>query len=668
MMKMNDSNKDFLHGGYPLARKEFELTLRYLVDLFCVSIIVMCVSCSGNEHGEDDSIVSKDYIDVPPNLELLGDGQTIDLKIISNCNWTIVKDEEWLTVAPMSGKGNQVVSVSAGKNISETPRTSVIIVKGDDLEKKVTITQLKGLVSESGEKTAIDELTMQDLYFKIRGLIGRRYMEAMALSIDEFSAVSYSGNYYDNGNYAHPSLHNYEDTDQTIDWMEVLLSGVEETNKVIYSDTEERYIVPARALRAYFTYLMMDSWGDVPVNDPTLSNEIDLEQRQPRAYVAKWLESELKTVIPNLTEETIGDNYGKPNKYMAQALLAKLYINWPVYTATSVESYDATTASNPKLIDCISVCNEIISSRKFALGPDAYRFKFASDNSERVEAGTIKDFIYAMPFQTLWATGMQYGRSHSYKNIQHLGPSYYGEILTLSGGGYMVMTPEFVRLFNLKGDERNNLIIGLSENLEDYRYDTGSDENTVYIYDPTTLLPTSVVCLDEDKNHLKFTRNITLVEKDNTINVGNNLNGWRQGCRSIKWYVTRNDYANGRNLSNDVPLIRYADVLLMKAEALIRIGNSSEAKDLINQIRAYVNAEQIEHNPSMDEIYQERGREFFDENLRRTDMIRFGHFEDEYFPHYKDFPTANFDKSRRILPIPHNVLEKHPKWKQNNGY
>ena len=30
-------------------------------------------------------------------------------------------------------------------------------------------------------------------------------------------------------------------------------------------------------------------------------------------------------------------------------------------------------------------------------------------------------------------------------------------------------------------------------------------------------------------------------------------------------------------------------------------------------------------------------------------MIRFGHFEDEYFPHYHDFPTANFDKTRRIF-------------------
>ena len=263
---------------------------------------------------------------------------------------------------------------------------------------------------------------------------------------------------------------------------------------------------------------------------------------------------------------------------------------------------------------------------------------------------------------------MQYGRSHSYKDIKNLKPSYYGETLTNSGGGYVTMTPEFVKLFNLKGDERNKLILGLSENLDDYRYGTGGDENTVYVYDPATLQPTSEVCLDKEGNPLKLSRNINLVEKDFTINVGDNLTGWRQGCRNLKWHVTRNDYANGRNQSNDIPVFRYADVLLMKAEALVRQGKAADAKALVNQIRAYVNAEQLTGNPTLNDIYEERGREFFDENMRRADMIRFGHFEDEYFPHYKDFPTANFDKTRRVFPINKSMLDLNPKWTQNNGY
>ena len=512
------------------------------------------------------------------------------------------------------------------------------------------------------------EAQMSGIFFQLRGTFGRRYMEAMALSSDEYTSVSYGGNWYDNGAYAHPSLHNFGYEDASIDWMGDLASGIVKANEIIDSDADEtKYKAPARAMRAFFTFLMMDCWGDVPINDSKLASQIDIEKRQPRADVARWLESELKEIIPLLTTETTGDNYGKPNKYMAQALLAKLYINWAVYTATSVESYEAN-AANEKLADCISVCDEIIKSGKFALGPDAYRFKFASDNTERVEAGTVKDFIYAMPYHTTEQTGMQYGRSHSYKDIKNLNPSYYGEALTNSGGGYVTMTPEFVKLFNLKGDERNKLIVGLSESLDDYRYATGGDENNAYILDPETLLPTNQVAKDKEGNDLKLTRNITLVEQDFTINVGDNLTGWRQGCRNTKWHVTRNDYANGRNQPNDIPLLRYADVLLTKAEALTRQGSSAEAMNLVNQVRAYAGAEQLTGNPTLNDIYEERGREFFDENWRRNDMIRFGHFEDEFFPHYKNFPTANFDKTRRVFPVSKKMLDLNPKWEQNPGY
>ncbi|MBP5418509.1 MAG: RagB/SusD family nutrient uptake outer membrane protein [Bacteroidales bacterium] len=520
--------------------------------------------------------------------------------------------------------------------------------------------------SYPNNKEAI-EAQLSGIYFKLRGNIGRRYMEGQALSSDEYTAVSYSGNWLDAYAYAHPSLHNFSYEDASLDWMTDLASGVVKANEVITSDADPSYIASARAMRAYFTFVMMDGWGDITINDPTLASQIDLEARQPRADVARWLESELKEIIPLLPTELSTDNYGKPTKYMAQALLAKLYINWAVYTASSVESYEPT-ATNEKLADCISVCNEIINSGKFELGPDAYRFKFAPDNTERWEAGTIKDFIYVMPYHTTEATGMQYGRSHSYKDIKKLDPSYYGEALSNSGGAYITLVPEFLKLFDLKGDERNKLVIGLSEDLSDYRYSTGGAENKVYVFDPATLEPTDVVCKDRNGDDLKLTREINLITKDNTLDVGDDINGWRQGCRTVKWFVVNSDFMNSRNQSNDVPIFRYADILLTKAEALTRQGSSSEAKDLVNQIREYVNAELLTENPTLEDIYEERGREFFDENWRRNDMIRFGHYEDEYFPHYKDFPTANFEKSHRIWPIHKSMLDLNPKWEQNPGY
>ena len=512
------------------------------------------------------------------------------------------------------------------------------------------------------------EAKMADIYYHFSGVLGRRYMEQMCLSSDEWTAASYGGGWYDGGAYAHPALHNYTFEDATLDWFGTVTEGISKANKAIVDlggSEAGAAIAPARAIRAYFHWIIMDLWGDVPILDriPEDGETID---RKPRAEVARWIESELLAAIPDLTEEVSANTYGKPTKWMAKALLAKLYINWAVYTASAVENYDAASAKNEKLADCIAQCNDIINSGKFNLGSMSYREKFSYNNGPQVD-----DFIYAMPYDTNTRQGMQYGRSRCWKNIKKMAPSYFGMALSQSGGGYITMTPEFVKkTFILKGDERNKCVIGLSSNLDDYRYVEGQDENTVYVYNPSNLQMTNTVALiaGAGSDPLKLKVNVTLATADDpTLDVGDNNNGYCQGCRSVKWYVIDADFMNGRNQSNDVPIFRFADVLLMKAEALTRQGQGG-AKELFNQIRSYAGAPVINGEPTLEEIYDERGREFFDENWRRNDMIRFGHFEDEYFPHYKNFPTARFDKTCRIAPIHKDILNLNPTWKQNAGY
>ena len=155
------------------------------------------------------------------------------------------------------------------------------------------------------------------------------------------------------------------------------------------------------------------------------------------------------------------------------------------------------------------------------------------------------------------------------------------------------------------------------------------------------------------------------------LNTGKDVKGWSQGYKSVKYFVIREDFINGRNQSNDLPIFRYADILLTKAEAIKRgasATNGQTAQSLMNEIRSYVNAPTLAGDPSLEDIYAERGRELFDENWRRNDMIRFGHFEDEYGFHRKGFPTARFDKECRIFPIPQGTLNVNTNWKQNAGY
>ena len=492
------------------------------------------------------------------------------------------------------------------------------------------------------------EAKMADVYYHLAGTLGRRYMEAQCLASDEFTSLAFAGGYYDSGTYAHQALHCSSPNDASIGWYDDVTAGITKANTILEdlgSGASAQMKAPARAIRAYYTWILMDNYGDTPILDQVQS-EGSVVPRSPRKEVAEWIESELKDIIPALTDDVTENTYGKPTKWMAEALLAKLYINWPVYTAESVDQYDAATAVNPKLDACIAACDEIINSGKFNLGSVDYLHKFSYDNGWKVE-----DFIYAIPYDAINRQGMQYARPRTFKDMKKMLPNVYGSTdkFTQSFGGNMVVTPEFAKLFSLDGDIRNLSIL----------------RGDVYVRDPKTLRPTTEPFMYKG-NQVHFTEDITLAKKDNTIEVGNDANAYQQGCHSIKWFTTPADYNNGRNQSNDLPIFRYADILLMKAEALTRQG-SSGAKTLFNQIRSYAGAPTIANEPTLQEIYDERGREFFDENWRRNDMIRFGHYEDEFFPHYKDFPDASFDKRHRIFPVPQNTINLNG-WEQNPGY
>ena len=492
------------------------------------------------------------------------------------------------------------------------------------------------------------EAKMADVYYHLAGTLGRRYMEAQCLASDEFTSLAFAGGYYDSGTYAHQALHCSSPNDASIGWYDDVTAGITKANTILEelgSGASAQMKAPARAIRAYYTWILMDSYGDTPILDKVQA-EGSVVPRSPRKEVAEWIESELNDIIPVLTDDVTENTYGKPTKWMAEALLAKLYINWPVYTAESVDQYDAATAANPKLDACIAACDDIINSGKFNLGSVDYLHKFSYDNG-----WTVEDFIYAIPYDAINRQGMQYARPRTFKDMKNLLPNVYGSTdkFTQSFGGNMVVTPEFAKLNLPDGDVRNLCIL----------------RGDVYVRDPKTLRPTTEPFMYKG-NQVHFTEDITLAKIDNTIEVGNDANAYQQGCHSIKWFTTPADYNNGRNQSNDLPIFRYADILLMKAEALTRQG-SSGAKALFNQIRSYAGAPTIANEPTLQEIYDERGREFFDENWRRNDMIRFGHYEDEFFPHYKDFPDANFDKRHRIFPVPQNTINLNG-WEQNPGY
>ena len=526
------------------------------------------------------------------------------------------------------------------------------------------------------------EAQMSDVYFHLRGTLGRRYMEAQALSSDEWVGISFDGDYADGGIYAQCSLHNFDPSSASTGWYDDVSAGITKANRVILNmggdEADPASIAPARFMRAYYTWIIMDSFGDAPILDH-LAKDGEQIDRSPRADVARWIESELKDIIPLLTSTVGISTYGKPTRYAAEALLVKLYINWPVYTASSVTAYDAASYSNEKLNDVVTLCDDIIQSGNFSLseGANGYRSKFWPNNGYQ-----IKDFIYAMPFDAITAQGFQYCRPRIWRqgrNDGNGGPGYFGSDIGNSTGGNFSICPEFAdKLMALETDDRQeNILAG-----QIYMFDATSYAKTAtpYTYKGQEIALDKTIRLkytdaNNEAHYIEYEegiKNPSLYPADCAmLNTGKDVKGWSQGYKSVKYFVIREDSINGRNQSNDLPIFRYADILLTKAEAIARgasATNGQTAQSLFNEIRAYANAPQLAGTPSLEDIYDERGRELFDENWRRNDMIRFGHFEDEYGFHRKGFPTARFDKECRVFPIPQATLNTNTNWKQNAGY
>lgn len=492
---------------------------------------------------------------------------------------------------------------------------------------------------------------MSDVYYSFRQALGNNYNRVQTFSSDEATGVSFGTDYFDKGENIHPSIHNFMSGDDPASYWTDLASGITKCNKIIEEFKETpKVAAPARLMRAFYHFILMDSYGDVPVLDH-LPADNEAVARNPRKEVAEFIEKEVKECLPDLSDKNDASTYGKPNKWMAEALLVKLYINWGVYTCGDVTKYDVATTKNSKLDECVKYCDDIIGSGLFNLN-DPYRKKFMFDNGPQ-----IKDFIYAMPYDKVSAQGLLYGRYRAFRRIDDGDTQgYYGGKMGKSCAGICAMNPEFADLFCLEGDDRNDAVLKGKVFIHDAI--TGEETDKPYIYKGT---------------QLELTKTITLQEGGlATLNCGATPDGWRQGYRSIKFYPNPNEYsAYNRYQSNDVPIFRFADIILTKAEAIKRgatATNGDTPQSLFNQIRSYVHAPLLDHNPSLQEILDERGREFFDENWRRNDMIRFGTFESEYGFHKHSNPDARFDKTCRILPVPDDILKENTNWEQNPGY
>ncbi len=508
-------------------------------------------------------------------------------------------------------------------------------------------------------------------YVAFRGNLATEYFFQQSYSTDESMMPAHGGNWYDGAQNMQMHYHTWTKDNGYVSgnwsWLATTIGTANQTLSILNTTMpagsyKNLKLAEVKMLRDVCYFMLMDNWGNVPLD--TTYGDFTPHAVVPRAQVFSWLENDIKSAIPYLSTTVDQTTYGRITAYGAYALLAKMYLNAEYYTGTA------------RYNDCITACDAIVSSGKFNItAMTNYLQMFYPSNGPNA-AGSKDEFIFAMPFDAA-ASGF-YGRSinnHSRYDI----PRSMGLVGTGAGYNYFNIPfdpagpastlPEYYVNFNDANDVRNKQWLkGLqvkpdgtpltvtTTNIGYNQYYTGGSPAAALTYQ-VNLTPTVVLRQDIANGQDPY-NGVT-----NSFDVGNDEIAWNQGYRNIKFYPDAT--SSSRNQNNDIPVFRYADIILMKSEAILRGGTatlSQTALSLANMVRSNRTTTATWTNVTLDSVYNERCRELAWEGWHRNDMIRYGKFEGAWG--YK----TNKDVYRRIYPIPTAALTLNPALVQNPGY
>lgn len=505
------------------------------------------------------------------------------------------------------------------------------------------------------------------VYTSLRGHFALTYFFVTECSTDGAILPAYGGNWYDGASYEMLHRHSWTPDHNwvTTAWNDV--TGMVGTcNQTLYilqnapeGDAKNTSLAEVKTMRAYAYWELMDLYGGVPLD--TIYPSPGLQARASRSEVFNFVESELKAALPFLKTAVDASTYGKPTQYFAQALLAKLYLNAEIYTGTN------------RYNDCIAACDAIISSGKYAVQPrNSYLQMFNPDNGPNNQS----EFIFAIPYDASTSSGyLFHGRYDLNRNLgmkygysgATVGANIDPIVNQTTGNGLVNSKPSGPRatlstfldyflsdendirlkqwLYGPQYWDNGNPIMVKSTKLGYDQFYSGPDGSATYIY-PLTI-----------DTSIQLRRSVDLFD------CGNDEIAWNQGARNIKFFPDKN--SSTRNQNNDAPVFRYSDVLLMKAEAVLRGGSTTLGQSplsLVNMVRDNRTTSSQWTDVNLDNLYEERCREFAWECLHRNDMIRFGKYENIY-----GFKTST-DTYRRLFPIPTTARTANSKLEQNPGY
>lgn len=482
------------------------------------------------------------------------------------------------------------------------------------------------------------------------------------LTTDEAMIPIRGGDWYDGGLWNAMYQHRWSADDQSLyDTWKYLYKVIVLANKsldiisnksaLLSAAQQEEYRAEIRAIRAMFYYYAMDMFGRVPL---VLSSAEQLHSslfqgQTDRSSIFQFVFQELQQVLPSLPDQHSnkeGNYYGRITQPVVNFLLAKLALNAEIYMYDdwtqgyasrpkgsaihfSVPASDASLRNGDKVDcrklnaweTCIYYCDKLAEEGYVLESDDSFNFSTHNETSkENIFTIPMDKNIYTNQFHYLF-------RSYHYTHGGVLGwGSENGTCATIS-------TMKANHYGEVDEDARckMNFVAGVVKvDGHELLMDNGK---------PLEYQPFEVA---QNLTNSKFVKTA--------------------GARMAKYEVDRTSYMDGKLQSNDIVLFRYADALLMKAEAKVRNGENGDEE--LNRIRARVGMPY--RKATLNNILEERLLELVWEGWRRQDLIRFGKFTGAY-----DLRTPLQGESSgytTVFPIPQKCIDLNSELVQNKGY
>ncbi len=464
------------------------------------------------------------------------------------------------------------------------------------------------------------------------------YYSIQEITSDEMAICAKGGDWFDGGILIELHRHTYGPTHAFVNnaWNGTY-GAINTVNELIAGGTlDANQTAQARALRAYYYWRLMDLYGNVKI---ITSPGVDAPQSS-RDEVFAFVESELLAALGisavsssmDLSSSSLGtdNNAYTINQYGALGILSKVYLNAEIYTGTP--RWGEAMAAASYVIDSgvYSLCDDGCTVKNLgkragvASDPEnleGYAAVFAANNDGNPEN------IFTVNYDEAGAGGMNF----SQMNL-HYSSQFTWNLDAQPWNGYATLE-DFYNSYEA-GDARKTANFVVGEQL-----DFGGSAILDYASDDGDLV-------------LNYTPAINELEPNSLREAGA-----RPGKFQFQQF--------GRpDMNNDYPIVRLGDMYLVRGEARARMaGDWNMSLSDVNVIRARAKVSEMT-SIDADGFLAERGREMFQESARRTDLIRFGKYNDAWWEH-----PADASDHVNLFPIPFDQIQASDgTLTQNPGY